>query len=344
MNPAHPRILVLGGTSWLGGAVVRAALGRGGDVVCLARGESGTVPEGAEHVVADRWAPGAYAAVADQDWDLVVDVSWQPELVRSAVSALADRARHWVYVSSCSVYAGHDQPGADESAALLEPWEGAGEVDITAYGPAKVSCETACVEALGAERVLLARAGLIGGYGDLSDRFGYWPARMDRAREGASPALLPPLDGPVQLIDVDDLATWLLEAGLRRTAGAFNAVGDSVSFREVLDACTRHTGIAPELVIADQEWLVDQAVRPWAGSDSLPLWLPLPEYAGHMTRSNDAARRYGLQLRPVDQTVVAALAWERTLGTGRERKAGLSPAREAQLVAVLRERASTTWG
>ena len=141
-DPPFPLdLLVLGGTSWLGGAVAQHALARGHRVTCLARGESGTPPDGVSWVRADRSAAGAYTEVASCDWNVVLDVSWQPDLVRSALAALAERARHWVYVSSCSVYADDSVPGEDEDAALHAAHPGSGVVPIEAYGPAKVACE-----------------------------------------------------------------------------------------------------------------------------------------------------------------------------------------------------------
>src|SRR6478609_6859244 len=143
------RILILGGTAWLGGEVAQVALERGHDVTCLARGESGQAPPGVHMVAADRSSAAAYGLVADQDWDGVVDVSWQPGFVRGAVAALADRAGTWVYVSSGSVYAAHGTPGADEGAALLPALEG-DVADRESYGEAKVACEQAVLAAVGA--------------------------------------------------------------------------------------------------------------------------------------------------------------------------------------------------
>jgi 2'-hydroxyisoflavone reductase len=331
-------LLVLGGTSWLGGAVARDALARGHRVTCLARGEAGTPPEGVTWVRADRRVPGAYDEVAGSvdgtDWDAVVDVSWQPDQVRSALEAVGPRARHWLYVSSCSAYSDDTTPGTDESAPTHPPYTGSGPADIETYGPAKVACEQACLDAMGADRVLVARAGLIGGYGDRSDRFGYWAARAARAGTG-DPVLAPPLAVPTQTIDVDDLAAWLVRAAERATAGIFNAVGEQVTVGDVLAAAAEAAGTQPRYREAGDAWLTEREVAPWSGPESLPLWLPQPEYAGFMTRSNHAARAAGLSLRPVPETVAAALSWERARGLDRDRHAGLKPERETALLAQL---------
>jgi nucleoside-diphosphate-sugar epimerase len=328
-------LLVLGGTSWLGGAVARHAHDRGHRVTCLARGEAGTPPEGVAWVRADRTEPGAYDAVADRDWDVVLDVSWQPAQVRSALAALVDRAGHWVYVSSCSVYAEDSVPGEAEDAAVHPAHRGNGPVSIEQYGPAKVACEEAVVAAMGADHSALARAGLIGGYGDRSDRLGYWPARLDRATDGA-PVLVPARDTSVQVIDVEDLAAWLVHVAEDRVPGVFNALGDETTLGAVLDACEAATGRRPAYVEVGDDWLAEQDVAPWMGPESLPLWLPRARYAGFMTRRNAAAQAAGLTLRPVGETVAAALAWERERGLDRERRAGLTAAREAELVALAR--------
>jgi nucleoside-diphosphate-sugar epimerase len=330
------RILVLGGTAWLGGTVASLAVARGHDVTCLARGESGPVPDGAKHVRADRWAPGAYDEVAASEWDAVIDVSWQPEQVRSALSALAPAARRWLYVSSISVYADHGTPGADESAPLLDPWSGSGEAPIEEYGGAKVSCETACTDAVEAERLLLARAGLIVGYGDRSDRFGYWPARFARAA-ARERVLAPPADAPVQLIDVADLAQWLLHSAESGVAGTFDATGGPLTFGAVAEACASVLGTDAELVAPDDGWLSDQ-VRPWAGPESLPLWLPRAALGGMVSRPAAAAREARLTTRPLEETVDDSARWEKQLGLDRDRRAGLTPGREAELLRLWLER------
>lgn len=327
-------LLVLGGTSWLGGTVAALAHDRGHHVTCLARGESGSVPAGVRHVRADRARVGAYDGVAAQDWDVVLDVSWQPELVRSALSALGPRADHWIYISSVSVYVDEASPGGDEYGAVHPPWAGRGKAEPADYGQAKVSCETACRTAV-ENRLLVARAGLIAGGGDRSDRFGYWPARFDRVSSDSEKILVPPLDGPVQVIDVLDLAGWLVTAAEQRTRGTYDAVGPVTTLATVLEDCTRVTGKDPRLVEADQGWLLAQGVAPWSGSRSLPLWLPVPEHAGVMTRRNDRASAAGLRTAPLAATVGSALGWERQLGVARSRHAGLTPWDEQALLGRL---------
>jgi 2'-hydroxyisoflavone reductase len=330
------RVLVLGGTAWLGGEIARAALTAGHDVVCVARGESGRVPDGAQLVRADREQPDAYAAVSGQDWDLVADVSWQPGQVRSACDALRDRAARYALVSSGNVYADHSQPGSDESAELLPPLEGDVMESLEMYGAAKVACEHAALETFGSEGTLIARAGLIGGPGDVSGRTGYWPWRFARPSNDDGTVLVPELgDAATQVIDVRDLAAWIVESAREGTRGVFNATGDIVPFDEHIATAREAAGHTGHVVRATPEWLLEHDVRPWMGDRSLPLWLPMPDFAGFSTRDNTAARAAGLRSRPLKATQADTLAWELEQGPDRKRGAGLSDEDERPLLLAL---------
>lgn len=326
------RILVLGGTAWLGGEVARQAVAAGHDVTCLARGESGTVPTGAALVVADRRDPHGYAALPAERYDLVVDVARQPGQVRTAVAALADRAEHWVFVSTGSVYADHSTPGAGTDAALL-PASSADEVTPEDYGPGKVACEQACRDARG-DDLLVARSGLIVGRGDPSDRFGYWPGRFALAREDGGPVLVPEdLDAPAQVLDVVDLAAWLLRAGLEGRTGTVDAYGPRRRLGDVVDAARRVAGFTGELVRLPDATLAAAGVEEYMGPRSLPLWLSDPAWAGFSARSTSSAEAAGLTARDLDETLADALAWERERGLARTgRRAGLD--REDELVLI----------
>ena len=332
MSDSRLRILILGGTGWLGGRLCQESLDRGHEVWCLARGESGPAPEGARLIRADRRSPDGYREVRDQDWDGVIDVSWQPGLVRSALSALRGRARHWIYVSSSSVYASHAERGADESAELLSPTE-LDEVGPGLYGQAKVACELAC-QAEAGSNLLIARSGLIGGPGDGSDRAGYWVARA--ARDPLGPMLVPDSPhGVTQVIDFRDLAAWLIDCVERRTVGIYDAVGEMVALDDWIELSRRIGGHTGPVVRAAEPWLLAEGVDEFMGPGSLPLWLADPEWSGFCARSGAAAVDAGLVRRPVSDTLSDTLRWEREQGLDRTRNAGISAEREAELLTKL---------
>ena len=323
-------VLVLGGTAWLGREVALAALSQGHEVTALARGESGSVPDSVELVRADRGEADAYDAVARRDWDVVVDVARQPSHVRGAVAALGGRTGSWVFVSSCSVYARDDSPGDDESAAL-HPAHAEDDDGGETYGKRKVACESAVLDAVG-DRALVARSGLVAGPGDHTDRTGYWPLRFALPATSDGAVLVPGADLATQVVDVRDLASFLVRAGTGGATGVVNVSGPVVPLATHLDTARDVAGHTGPLVEVTQEWLVEHGVQPWSGPRSLPLWLPLPDYAGFMARDTTAARALGLRTRPLAETLADTLAWELRHGPGRLRRAGLSPAEEAELL------------
>ena len=311
------RVLILGGTGWLGRDIARAAIAEGAEVTALARGESGAVSDGVRLVRADRSQPGAYDALAG-DWDEIIELAVEPGLVGPALDALAAHAAHWTLVSSVSVYENNTTPLADESAAVVEP------LDLAQYADAKVAAERVSRTRLG-DRLLIARPGLIVGPGDPSDRFGYWPARLHRGGR----ALIPAAEGRyVQAIDVADLAGWIERAGRAHLVGVVNAVGAihplDGFFRE-LSAATRFRG---ELVSVDDAALLASGVQYWAGPRSLPLWLPLSD-AAFAQRDGSVYLASGGTLRPLRETLARTLEDEIARGVDRPRRSGLTPDEES---------------
>ena len=330
------RLLVLGGTAWLGRCIAAAAVERGHHVTCLARGESGAVPRGAAFTHADRDGPGAYREVAREEWDVLIDVSRQPGQVRRAVAALASGAGSFVFVSSGNVYADNGTPGADESTALLPALAGDVMASMETYGQAKVACERHVLDGFGPGCSLIARVGLIGGPGDTFDRTGYWPLRFRRPAAADGSVLVPGVPGlATQVIDVRDLASWLVDAGERRLSGVFNVVGVTIPLPAHLALAREVAGHTGPVVGAGQDWLAAHDVQPWMGERSLPLWLPMPEYAGFSSRDGSAARAAGLTARPLAETLADTLAWELGRNLQRPRRAGLSDPDERRLLHAL---------
>jgi nucleoside-diphosphate-sugar epimerase len=324
-------VLILGGTVFLSKALASESLSRGHSVTCVSRGQTGTEPPRAKAVHANRADGLAAYKGLDRPWDAVIDVATNPLFVTEALKFIGPSSRHWTYVSSCSVYADQNVADSDESAATVDPLTPGESSTPATYAAAKAASEAACTIALG-DRLHLCRPGLIGGADDPSDRTGYWPARF--ALDRGHPVVVPDdLDRPVQVLDVQDLARWIVDAAEQRLVGTMNAVGQPIPLEDALLAAQNASSFEGETVAMDGAWLLEQGVEPWAGNDSLPLWIPPGlGFDGFCRRSGDRALAAGLRRRPIDQTMAAALATERHYGLERPRSAGLTSITEASLL------------
>ena len=336
------KILILGGTAWLGRTLCDQALARGHEVHALARG-SHEFAAGVQCIVADRALAGAYEAARAIHWDLVVELTRDPHLARGAVDALADTAHEWVNVSSCSVYADQSTSGAAEDAAVLEPLPPEAAASEYDYGRAKSYGERITMELRGG-RALVVRPGLIGGPGDESGRSTYWPLRFAEERRPVLVPNDPDNELSVQIIDVRDLAAFILDAGLSGRHGHVNAVGEQTALSDALRMAQAAGEGAPFLrngsepagqtVPYDLTRLEADNVNVWAGPKSLPLVLPLgPEHAGFARRSDARSLAMGLHRRGLPETF-ADIVRATPAGSAVPPKSGLSQEEEAALIAV----------
>lgn len=324
-------LLVLGGTVFLSKAVAADAVARGHRVTCACRGASGSVPDGAELLAWDRAEP-APPSLLERRYDAVVDVARHPSRVRAAVAALPDP--HWVFVSTINVYADDATPGGRPGSLPLRD-EIADDVDLAtdpeAYGGMKVACERIVTE--GARTAAVVRPGLIVGPGDPTGRFSYWPSRVAEGGEILAPGSPEDL---MQVIDVRDLAAWLVTLAERRTEGVYDGVGEPMPIRDLLAACAVGAGQrhAATYTWVGQDRLQELGVEPWMGDGAIPLWLPRPDYDGLVAHDVAPSLAAGLVLRPVADTSRDTLAWLRA--TRNAPATGISREREAELLALSR--------
>jgi nucleoside-diphosphate-sugar epimerase len=304
------RLLVLGGTHFLGRALVDAALRRGDEVTTLTSGVSGPPATGARAAYADRNDPAALVeALGSDTWDCAVDTwSAAPLAVRRSATALAGRVEHYGYVSSRSVYRWPLPLGADESAPAVDG--DPDSPDHTDYAAAKRGAELAVLDAFPG-RALLARAGLVLGPHEDVGRLPWWLGRI--ARGGATLAPGPP-HRRLQYIDARDLADWLLSAADRRLEGILNAVSrpGHTTMGELLETCVEVTGSRAELVWTPPEAIEAAGISGWT---QLPIWVPpTGELAGLHDGDVSAAYAQGLRCRPIAETVADTWEWLQTQG------------------------------
>ena len=330
------RLLLLGGTAWLGRTIAAVGVGRGHEVTCLARGDSGDVPTEARFVRADRDQADAYHSVAGERWDAVIDVARQPGHVRRAVATLESIAGRYLFVSSGNVYASQRELDQDEDAPLLPPLASDVMASMEQYGEAKVACEQAVTVAFGADRTLIARAGLIGGPGDWSGRSGYWPWRFARPSNPGRAVLVPDApDLPTAVLDVRDLAAWLVTCAEAGRTGVFNAGGIRMPLADHLAVARSAGGHTGPLVSVSTEWLLEHAVQSWSGATSLPLWLDEADWYGMNARDTSRARAAGLLTRPLEETLADTLTWELSRPESGPHGAGLTDEEERNLLDAL---------
>ncbi len=329
---------MLGGTHFVGRAVVEAALERGDAVTVVTRGLTGRPAPAAEAIHADRTATGALtAALGSRSWDAVIDTwSGAPRVVRESARLLAGRAGHYGYVSSRSVYRWPIPVGSDEAVPVVDADPGSG--DDTDYPAAKRGGEIAVRETFGGQ-ALYARAGLILGPYELVGRLPWWLRRLERGGRVLAPG---PPDRPLQLIDVRDLASWMLACAQKGLTGVFNVVSRSghATMGSLLAAVKRESGPHAELVWAAPETISAAGIEAWT---ELPIWLPPDgEAAGLHDCNVERAHVAGLRCRPAAETVADTWRWLCVEGDPQapalpgRLPVGLDPAKEERLLATIK--------
>ncbi|WP_224248319.1 SDR family oxidoreductase [Hyalangium gracile] len=333
------KILVLGGTGFLGPAFVNAAQARGHTLTLFNRGK--TRPQlfpDVEKLQGDRdpQKGTGLKALEGRKWDAVLDNSgYYPRMVGASAQLLAPNVQHYVYISSISAYANNDVPWEDESgptAKLADPTVETMGKNFENFGGLKRLCEEAVEKALPG-RVANVRPGYIVGPDDPTDRFTWWPVRFDRGGEMLAPGS--PED-PIQLIDVRDLAEWLVVVMENKLTGIYNATGPEKPWTMggVLAACKEATGKDTKLAWVPSEFLIKNKED---GDGDIPIWAPpVGKYKGFHLRSVDKAMQSGLKFRPSSVTVKDTLAYFQSLPEERRNKmrAGLTPEKEKELIAA----------
>jgi 2'-hydroxyisoflavone reductase len=324
------KILILGGTVFLGRALAETALRRGHQLTLFNRGRSnpGLFPQ-VENLTGER--DGGLEVLRGRRWDAVIDTcGYVPRLVRASARLLAGAVDHYTFISSISIYADFSRPDMDESAPLGKLQDEADEqVGGGNYGPLKALCEQAAEQELPG-RLLVVRPGLIVGPHDPSDRFTYWPWRV----LGGGEVLAPGRPGrEIKYIDVRDLAEWILDMLESRAAGIYNADGPAApcTMGDLLEACRTAAASPARFTWVDEQFLLDQQVGEWI---QMPLWVPEsdPQYAGFFAVSSQKAMRRGLNFRPLLDTLRATLDWASTRPPDHAWRAGLPRLREAELL------------
>lgn len=332
------KLLILGGTVFLGRHLAEVALARGHAITLFNRGQHNAdlFPTAEKlHGNRDPAEDGGRGLelLRGRRWDAVIDTcGYLPRVVRASAEALAGTAGHYTFISTISVYPHYRQPGLDEHAppgTLDDPT--IEQVTGATYGPLKALCEAAVQGVFGA-RTLLIRPGLIVGPHDPTDRFTYWVDRVARGGEVLAPN---PPQRHVQFIDVRDLAEWMVQMVERRAAGCYNATGpaEALTLAQLLGTCCSVSASDARISWVDEQFLAEQQVEPWMG---LPLWIPSsdPDMLGFADVDCRKAIADGLAFRALAATVADTLAWCRSRAADHGWRAGPTPERERALLAA----------
>ncbi len=321
------KLLIIGGTIFLGRALVDAALERGHEVTLFNRGRSspGAIP-GAETVIGDRDTD--LDRLRGRRWDAVIDTcGYLPRQVALSTAALRQSADHYCFISTISVYPVAGPPNRDESSSVLALEDDSIEaVTEESYGPLKVRCEQVVQDAF-PHAAFIIRSGLIVGPRDPTNRFTYWVTRAARGGD----AIAPPARQPVQFIDARDLAAFILLGTEARLAGVYNVTGpaERMSFGQLLPIAREALGSGVRFHHVSDDFLRRQGVAEFMG---LPLWLNRDAAESFMTFNIEKARAAGLSFRPLAQTINDTCEWARTLTDDVSKPADLAPERERALL------------
>jgi len=325
------KVLIIGGTRFVGRHLVEAALARGHQVTLFNRGQSnpGVFPD-IETVFGDRETD--LGKLAGRRWDAVVDTcGYYPRVVGLSAQGLKDSVDQYVFISSISAYADFDVVGMDEGYTLgtIED-ETVEEITEESYGPLKALCEKTVQDAF-PQGALIIRPGLIVGPYDPTDRFTYWPIRVARGGKVLSPV---GPDEPTQFIHACDLADFTIRCIEGKTTGVFNAVGprEPCPFGELLETCKRVSGSDAEFVWASEEFITEHEVAPWM---ELTVWVSSADGKGMLQVSNARACAAGLKFESTEEIVRETLEWARSRPADYEMRAGLKAEREAELLGLL---------
>ncbi|MBK8068685.1 MAG: epimerase [Rhodanobacteraceae bacterium] len=337
-------ILILGGTGFTGPHQVRYALARGHKITLFNRGRRPQDwPAEVEELTGDR-STGDVAALKDRQWDVCIDNPTSvPFWVRDVGEVLAGNVKHYIFISTISVYADNSKPGQDESGALavyqgediLKETRDTLMANMALYGPMKAGCEAQAAKYF-KDQLTIIRPGLIVGPGDETDRFSYWPVRIEMGGE----VLAPPQEDPVQFIDARDLAEWTIRMAEARALGTYNATGPDyeMSVAAMLYGIRAVTTQGAKFTFVSGDFLEAQKVAPWG---DLPVWVPgQGESEGFARISIARALAAGLSFRPLATTAADTLAWFHAQPAERQAalKSGLKPEREAEVLAAWKAR------